>query len=142
LERIESGDPCEDLFDLTEINRQVEADRLEWETLAPAKPAGDALMRRLMLPNSKGRLRRRRNLVHILLQRCTRRSLLEADVEANNLHTDKWVADSLWDGRFPPSHERHPWHSEFSKAREEELWAAPEAVDYGAERAAAKRRKL
>jgi len=78
--------------------------------------------------------------VRLLLQRCTRHRLLEADVEASDLALDKWVTRSIWDG-YPPSHRRHPWHSQFIGAREEALWNAPSAVDYQAERAAAKGRK-
>lgn len=80
-------------------------------------------------------------LLGALLKRCTARSLLQADVEACDLSSDKWVATSLWRGCFPPSDERHVWHKNYVKAREEEMLDRPAPVNYTAERAAAQRSK-
>lgn len=75
-----------------------------------------------------------------LLRRCTEQPLLVADEEACDLQRDDWVRSDCWQGLYPPSHERHPWHSEYVQGRVDELVDEPAHVDYGAERAALQRR--
>ena len=93
----------------------------------------DAVLPKLPALGVKGR---RGDPLSRLLRRCTERQLLAADEEACDLQRDDWVRNNKWDGRYPPSDQRHPWHSQYVEGRADELADEPVHVDYAAERAA------